>query len=71
MSKKSGILKWFSRLKGYGFVNPDDDDKGGYPPQSDIDDGGRGKSLETNAANSSPLDQEKEPQARNVTRDAE
>ena len=71
MSKKSGILKWFSRLTGYGYINPDDDDKGGAQPQPVTDDDGRGKYFEANAAESSPRDQDKEPQAKNANRDAE
>lgn len=25
MGKTTGVNKWFSRLKGYGYINPDDD----------------------------------------------
>jgi cold shock CspA family protein len=25
MGKATGVSKWFSRLKGYGYINPDDD----------------------------------------------
>ena len=27
MFRETGIVKWFSRLKGYGFINPDQGDK--------------------------------------------
>ena len=25
MGKATGVSKWFSRLKGYGYINPNDD----------------------------------------------
>ncbi len=26
-ARTTGIVKWFSRVKGYGFITPDNDDK--------------------------------------------
>jgi hypothetical protein len=71
MSKKSGIVKWISRLIGYGYVNPDDGGKDESPPPSINNGGGLGKSPEEDAAESTPLNQGKEPQAGNAVPDAE
>jgi cold shock CspA family protein len=36
MSKATGVSKWFSRLKGYGYINPEDDDSNGNDQDLDI-----------------------------------
>ena len=71
MSKNGGIVKWVSRLIGYGYVNPDEGGKDESPPQSINNDGGLAKPLEEDAAVSTLPDQEREPQARNNAPDTE
>ena len=71
MSKKSGILKWISRLIGYDYVNPDDGGKGDSLPQSRNNDGGHNKPLEEDIPESPPLDHDKDPRTRKATSDAE
>jgi cold shock CspA family protein len=39
MSKANGVSKWFSRLKGYGYINPDDDRYDGNRHDSRLNDG--------------------------------
>jgi hypothetical protein len=38
MSKATGVSKWFSRLKGYGYINPDDDGYDGNGSDLNIND---------------------------------
>jgi cold shock CspA family protein len=38
MSKATGVSKWFSRLKGYGYINPDDDGYDGDIHNLDLND---------------------------------
>ena len=38
MGKDTGVSKWFSRLKGYGYINPDDDGYNGNRNDFDTND---------------------------------
>ena len=38
MGKATGVSKWFSRLKGYGYINPDDDGYNGNRNDIDVND---------------------------------
>ncbi|MFL7837385.1 MAG: hypothetical protein AB8I52_01185 [Candidatus Promineifilaceae bacterium] len=38
MGKATGVSKWFSRLKGYGYINPDDDGFDGSDRDLDFND---------------------------------
>lgn len=38
MGKATGVSKWFSRLKGYGYINPDDDGYDGNPRDLGLND---------------------------------
>ena len=39
MGKATGVSKWFSRLKGYGYINPDDDGDDGDRRDLGLNDG--------------------------------
>ena len=38
MGKATGVSKWFSRLKGYGYINPNDDGYNGNRNDLDMND---------------------------------
>jgi cold shock protein len=66
MDKGSGIVKWFSRLKGYGFIQPDDGDQEVFVHYSSIDGDGYRNLYEGDKVEYELTDQGKGPQAKNV-----
>ena len=67
MSKGTGIVKWFSRLKGYGFINPDDGGDEVFVHYSAIDGEGYRNLHEGDNVDFELVDQGKGPQAQNVS----
>lgn len=66
MSKVTGIVKWFSRLKGYGFINPDDGTQEVFVHYSAIQGEGYRNLYEGDKVEYNLVDQGKGPQAQNV-----
>lgn len=67
MEKATGIVKWFSRLKGYGFINPDDSDMEVFVHYSAISGEGYKNLYEGDRVEFELIDKGKGPQAQNVT----
>ena len=67
MTKDTGIVKWFSRLKGYGFINPDDGEQEVFVHYSAIEGEGYRNLFEGDQVEFDLVDQGKGPQAKNVT----
>jgi CspA family cold shock protein len=66
MFRETGIVKWFSRLKGYGFINPDDGDKEVFVHYSAIRGDGYKNLFEGDKVEYDLIDRGKGPQAQNV-----
>ena len=66
MDKKSGIVKWFSRLKGYGFIKPDEGEQEVFVHYSAINGEGYRNLYEGDRVEFVEVDLGKGPQARNV-----
>jgi CspA family cold shock protein len=66
MDKGSGIVKWFSRLKGYGFIKPDDGSQEVFVHYSAINGEGYRNLYEGDKVEFDLIDQGKGPQAKNV-----
>ncbi|KAA3662835.1 MAG: cold shock domain-containing protein [Chloroflexi bacterium] len=65
--KSTGIVKWFSRLKGYGFINPDDNaDQEVFVHYSAIEGEGYRNLYEGDRVEFELVDQGKGPQAQKV-----
>lgn len=66
MFRESGIVKWFSRLKGYGFINPDEGGQEVFVHYSAIDGDGYKNLYEGDKVEYDLIDQGKGPQAKHV-----
>lgn len=66
MSKETGIVKWFSRLKGYGFIQPDEGGQEVFVHYSAIEGEGYRNLYEGDRVEYQVIDNGKGPQARNV-----
>lgn len=69
MTRKRGIVKWFNRLKGFGFIEPEDD--GGadvFLHYSAIEGEGYRNFMEGDPVYYDEIDKGKGPQARRVLR---
>lgn len=66
MDKKSGTVKWFSRLKGYGFIDPDEGEQEVFVHYSAINGEGYRNLYEGDRVEYVEVDRGKGPQAQNV-----
>lgn len=66
MYRETGIVKWFSRLKGYGFINPDQGEKEVFVHYSAIEGDGYRNLFEGDRVEYELIDRGKGPQAQNV-----
>ncbi len=66
MFRETGIVKWFSRLKVYGFINPDQGGKEVFVHYSAIRGDGYKNLFEGDKVEYELIDRGKGPQAQNV-----
>lgn len=66
MSRETGVVKWFSRIKGYGFIKPDEGEQEVFVHYSAIDGEGYRNLYEGDRVEYDRIDVGKGPQARNV-----
>lgn len=66
MSKQAGMVKWFSRLKGYGFINPDDGGQEVFVHYSAIEGDGYRNLYEGDRVEFELVDKGRGPQAQSV-----
>lgn len=66
MNTKRGVVKWFNRLKGFGFIKPSDGGGDVFVHYSAIDGEGYRNLYEGDSVRYDEIDQGKGPQARNV-----
>jgi len=64
--KNSGIVKWFNRLKGYGFIYPDKGEQEVFVHYSAIEGEGYRNLYEGEKVDFDQVDKGKGPQAQNV-----
>ena len=66
MSRKQGVVKWFNRLKGFGFIRPDEGGSDVFVHYSAIKGDGYRNLFEGDVVHFDEVDAGKGPQARNV-----
>jgi CspA family cold shock protein len=66
MEKATGVVKWFSRLKGYGFISPDDGEQEVFVHYSAIQGEGYRNLYEGDRVEFDLVDNGKGPQAQAV-----
>lgn len=66
MDRETGTVKWFSRLKGYGFINPDRGTQEVFVHYSAIQGDGYRNLFEGDRVEYELVDRGKGPQAANV-----
>lgn len=66
MDRQFGVVKWFSRLKGYGFITPDEGEQEVFVHYSAIQGEGYRNLYEGDRVTYDIVDLGKGPQARNV-----
>ena len=66
MERKNGKVKWFSRIKGYGFILPDEGEKEVFVHYSAIEGEGYRNLYEGDRVQYIEVDMGKGPQARDV-----
>ena len=67
MSKRTGIVKWFSRVKGYGFIDPDDGGQEVFVHYSAIEGEGYRNLYEGDKVEYKLVDRGRGPQAQDVS----
>jgi CspA family cold shock protein len=67
MEKATGVVKWFSRLKGYGFINPDNGGQEVFVHYSAIQGEGYRNLYEGDRVEFEVVDNGKGPQAQSVS----
>lgn len=68
MSKKRGIVKWFNRLKGFGFIEPEEGGADVFVHYSAIEGDGYRNLYEGDPVQYDEVDLGKGPQAKKVLR---
>ena len=68
MARKNGIVRWFNRLKGFGFIQPDEGETDIFVHYSQIEGEGYRNLFEGDPVSYEEIDAGKGPQARNVRR---
>lgn len=66
MDRKRGVVKWFSRIKGYGFILPEDGENEVFVHYSAIDGEGYRNLYEGDHVEYTEVDVGKGPQAKGV-----